>query len=93
MVSGHRLQPLEAEEEKVMPVETPIPADHPLATAWATYRASEEAKNSEKWARYFVVKAESEKGQILISQPHLEGSLWAAFAAGYAAAAEGKDNA
>lgn len=69
-----------------MPVDAPVPKDRPLMKAWEAYKDSDEAKNSEKWARHFVCNASPDQGVIDIAHPHLNGSLWAAFCAGYAAA-------
>ena len=44
--------------------------DEPLMIAWNAYKATEEYANSRQWAEY---------------KAHLDGSLWAAFCAGYAA--------
>ena len=44
--------------------------DEPLMIAWNAYKATEEDANSRQWAEY---------------KAHLDGSLWAAFCAGYAA--------
>lgn len=71
-----------------MSTQQQAPDDAPLMLAWKAYRATEEAKNSEKWARTFVTKADPDNGAILVAQPHLEGSLWAAFVAGFTAAQE-----
>lgn len=54
-----------------MPEETPVPGDHPLSQAWHRYIATPEYANSLRWAR---------------STDHTEGSMWAAFQAGWAAA-------
>lgn len=56
-----------------MPIETAVPTDHPLMQAWAAYTGTDEARNSMSWAA---------KGG-----PHSTGSMWAAFEAGWRAAA------
>lgn len=61
------------------------PDDHPLMVTWEKYRATAEAANSDKWARTVKV-SEPMQGQIILEHPHVEGSLWAAFSAGFAAA-------
>lgn len=53
-----------------MPTETPFPADHPMLVAWNAYKLSEDFQNTRKWA---------------LHEEHVDGSLWAAFIAGYAA--------
>lgn len=68
-----------------MPVQAKCPDDHPLMVAWEKYRASEEATNTDKWARTLRV-SEPMQGQIIVEHPHLVGSLWAVFSAGFAAA-------
>lgn len=72
-----------------MPVSAKVPDDHPLMIAWEKYRASEEGVTSDKWARVLKV-SEPMQGQIIVEHPHVVGSLWAAFMAGFAAAAGGK---
>jgi hypothetical protein len=45
-----------------------LPDNHPIMQAWRTYSASEEYANTKKWC----------------TRPeHVDGSLWAAFLAGY----------
>jgi hypothetical protein len=68
---------------------TKLPDDHPLMIAWEKYRATEEAKNSYRWARTLEVSLPT-PGQIIVEHPHLAGALWAAFEAGFNA---GKENA
>lgn len=68
-----------------MPVAAQCPDDHPLMIAWEKYRATEEAANSDKWARTIQI-SEPMQGQIIVTHPHTEGSLWAAFMAGFEAA-------
>lgn len=48
----------------------PVPADHPLMIAWNAFKDSEEYPNVRKWGQY---------------PQHIDGSLWAAFSAGFAA--------
>lgn len=50
---------------------TPVPNDDPLMVAWNEYKASEEYRNTKKWAAF---------------EEHVDGSLWAAFLAGWSAA-------
>ena len=54
-----------------MPDEAPVPKDHPLMQAWEKFNASEEYANSFSWARH---------------EQHRQGSMWAAFMAGWEAA-------
>lgn len=56
-----------------MPTMTPCPANDPLMVAWSEYKNSEEYANTKRWA----AKPE-----------HADGSLWAAFEAGFRAATE-----
>ena len=53
-----------------MNAERMVGQDEPLMIAWNAYKATEEYANSRQWAEY---------------KAHLDGSLWAAFCAGYAA--------
>jgi hypothetical protein len=49
---------------------SPVPANHPLMTAWNTYKASDDFEKTKRWAAI---------------EAYTEGSLWAAFAAGFGA--------
>ena len=53
--------------------------------AWEKYRLTEDAKNSDKWARTVKV-SEPMQGQVILEHPHLVGALWAVFLAGWTAA-------
>lgn len=48
-----------------------LPADHPLMKLWVEFKRTQEYLNSRRWARY---------------EEHVDGSLWAVFHAGFAAA-------
>ncbi len=50
---------------------TPVSNDDPLMVAWNEYKASEEYQYTKKWAAF---------------EEHVDGSLWAAFLAGWSAA-------
>src|SRR5215813_4795445 len=52
---------------------TPVRDDDPRMKAWKVYSASDEYANTKKWA---------------LHAEHVEGSLWAAFIEGFAAAAD-----
>jgi hypothetical protein len=52
--------------------EAPVADDDPLMIAWKAYQETDDFKNSESWARHVV-------------QPHLQGSLWGVFMAGFRA--------
>lgn len=54
-----------------MSTQAELPKGHPMRDAWEAYRATEKYANSRHWA---------------LDQNHVDGSLWAAFIAGYAAA-------
>ena len=70
-----------------MPNQAQVPDDDPMMIAWEAYRATEEARNTFKWARHIeVAQGDALQGQIIVSHPHTTGSLWAAFVAGYQAA-------
>lgn len=49
----------------------PISKEHPLSEAWHKYKATDSYANTKKWAAHIE---------------HAEGSLWAAFSAGWDAA-------
>lgn len=53
-----------------MTVSAPLPKDHPAIIAWERYKASDEYANSFRWAEHIL---------------HREGSMWAAFYAGFVA--------
>lgn len=55
-----------------MPIEQAIPQEAPVMIAWNNYKASDEFQNAKKWA---------------INPDHTDGSLWAAFYAGFFACA------
>ena len=46
-----------------------VPQDSPLMKAWEAYKTTDEYQNTRKWAAY---------------TEHVDGSLWAAFCAGFA---------
>lgn len=48
-----------------------VSKDHPIVVAFDKYKASESYANTKKWAKH---------------EEHVDGSLWAAFERGYAAA-------
>lgn len=50
--------------------EAPVPQGHPMMRAWEKYKTEEQYTNTRQWA---LVPA------------HVDGSLWAAFAAGFQA--------
>jgi hypothetical protein len=47
-----------------------VPADHPLRKAWDAYKNTDRFENSRKWAEF---------------DQYRDGSLWAAFEAGWRA--------
>lgn len=51
-----------------MSTQAPVPQDSPLMIAWKAYKATPEYANALRWGTY---------------QEHTEGSLWAAFEAGF----------
>lgn len=50
---------------------TPVAATSPLRVAWTAYQATDDYANTKRWATH---------------EAHVEGSLWAAFLAGFLAA-------
>jgi hypothetical protein len=74
----------------------PCPADSDLMKAWKSYQETDEAKNSKHWAMVIVpmIQANDPEAKrksyglmdIDRREGHVEGSLWAAFSAGFAAA-------
>lgn len=66
-----------------------VPDDDPLMIAWKACQASEDYDNSRRWAETFIIKSNGHKlGAMSAEHPHLEGSLWAMFVAGWTARAE-----
>jgi len=76
---------------------TPIHNDHPLKKAWDAYRATEDYANSKGWALQIspmvqVDDPDAERKRRHEIMPfdqrerHVEGTLWAAFLAGFSAA-------
>jgi hypothetical protein len=63
-----------------------LPDDSPLMIAWEAYKRTDGYANTLKWARHVAVKERETNALIEIQHPHTEGSLWAAFMAGYNAA-------
>lgn len=51
-------------------IQAPMPRNHPCLAAWNRYSATEEFANTRRWAGH---------------QNHVDGSLWAAFEAGWRA--------
>lgn len=58
-----------------MSTSAPLPSDHPLMLAWNAHKATEEYANARTWAKY---------------EEHVDGSMWAAFMAGWYAALQSK---
>lgn len=56
-----------------MPVEIPVAKDDQLWISWERYIETEEYANTQRWA---------------LHEQHVDGSLWAAFEAGYRAGQE-----
>ena len=50
---------------------TPLPSDDARMVAWREYTATDDYRNTKRWA---------------VEPPHTEGSLWAAFLAGWSGA-------
>jgi hypothetical protein len=75
---------------------TPCPADHPLMIAWKAYQETDEYKNSKHWALTIapmlqVGDPEADRKRYSLMpieqrEQHVQGSMWAAFMAGFAAA-------
>jgi len=51
----------------------PVATDHPMLVAWTAYKATTDFANTKHWAAH---------------AEHVDGSLWAAFVAGWDAACE-----
>lgn len=75
---------------------SPVPPDHPLMKAWTAYKAGDDYANSYKWATAGIDPPPVKDRDPTANYPtaesyrrYVEGSLWAAFMAGFAA---GGDN-
>lgn len=76
-------------------VSTAVPEDHPLMVAWKVYKETAEFKNSKKWALTIapMIQAgdpDAERKRFSLMpieqrEVYVEGSLWAAFMAGFSA--------
>lgn len=67
-----------------MPAMTPVSSDDPLKIAWDAYCKTDEAKNSKRWAQKLDIEQDT-SGAATLTHRHLDGLLWAAFMAGFAA--------
>ncbi len=59
-----------------MPTMAALSKDDPRMIAWTQYKHSDDYVNAKRWATF---------------EQHTEGSLWAAFIAGFEAASEKRD--
>ena len=65
---------------------TPLPENDPMMLAWKDHKATEDYENSVRWAQNLgaVTITPGPHGTVLTADhPHLEGSLWGLFIAGY----------
>lgn len=69
-------------------VQRAVGEDEPLMIAWKAYQATPEFSNTKQWAETMQLTIRTGP-EIKIDHPHLQGSLWACFVAGYTA---GKDD-
>ena len=74
----------------------PCPPDSELMKAWSSYKESEDFKNSAYWAgtetrmrqeraEEFGITPDANRATPEMRQQRIEGSLWAAFMAGFGA--------
>jgi hypothetical protein len=79
-----------------MSVMSPCPKDHPLMIAWTAYQAGADYANSYKWAtaaiQHVVLPEPKDPTANKLTKDNyrqfVEGSLWAAFMAGFNASTE-----
>ena len=75
----------------------PLPKEHPLMQSWEAYKQTEDFANSKGWAMQIapIVQHGDPDGEAKRRfdmmpreqrESHVDGALWAAFAAGYDAA-------
>jgi len=62
-----------------------LPDDDPIIVAWKAYCQTDEAKNSRRWAQRLNFEQDTSGDTAQLTHPHLDGSLWAVFLAGYRA--------
>lgn len=68
---------------------TAAPKDSPLMVAWEAFQRTEKFKNSVRWAQVITLVPDPDKkaddGLPIIDMtfPHMMGSLWAVFLAGF----------
>lgn len=60
--------------------------DEPLMVAWKAYLQTPEYSNSRKWAEFVVLSNKEDIQALAVDHPHLSGSMWTAFMAGWKAA-------
>jgi hypothetical protein len=79
-----------------MSVQAPCPKDSPLMIAWEAYKSTDDYANSRSWATRFIPEDDPEEIECIRAhganpvtkankEQYVEGSLWAAFMAGYLA--------
>ena len=94
---GHRPVTILADGTIAEAAQTPCPPEHPLRQAWDAYKATHAFENSKGWAMQIapMVQAGDREGErkrrfeimsLEQRERHVEGSLWAAFMAGFHAA-------
>jgi hypothetical protein len=67
-----------------MNVSARLPDDHPLMLAWKKWQAEADYDTARMWAEYLVIESNGPNlGAWRAKHPHLEGSLWAMFMAGW----------
>lgn len=83
---------------------SPLPKDHPMMVAWEAHKATEDYANSLHWALRVMPMLQAgapeavTKADVCGLMPleqrtrHVEGSMWAAFLAGWDAANSAKSN-
>jgi len=59
-----------------MTAQTPLSKDDPRMVAWEKYKETKDYENAHRWALYV---------EHQVSHPHIDGSLWAMFQAGFEA--------
>jgi len=65
-------------------VEAALPDTDPMLIAWKAWQKSEDYDNARRWAETFIIESNGHKlGAMSAKHPHLEGSMWAAFVAGW----------
>lgn len=67
-----------------MSVSAALSKDDPLMVAWNAYKETTDFDNAKRWAQCVnISNTRDDTASLRVQHPHLEGSLWAMFVAGW----------